>query len=219
MDQHAPVEPPVPAHVAELIRTIRREKRSLVDEHRLENLARLVIERHALGGALVECGVARGGALALMRAVAGPDQVVWGFDSFEGMPPLTAEDGNDGRPWVGIRCGEGRRAVDATFALLDLPTHEVHVVEGWFEETLPARVVDVGPIAVLRLDSDWYRATRFCLDMLYDSVVAGGVVVVDDYSCFAGCRRAVDEFREERAITATLHRTDAHNEAYWVVDR
>jgi hypothetical protein len=69
---------------------------------------------------------------------------------------------------------------------------EVHVVKGWFEDTL--RTAATGPIAVLHLDGDWYESTRTILDALYGRVVAGGFVVVDDYGHWPGCRRAVDEF-------------------------
>lgn len=67
-----------------------------------------------------------------------------------------------------------------------------HVHKGWFHETLP--VADTGSIAILRLDGDWYDSTKICLDHLYDKVVLGGFVVIDDYGTYDGCKKAVDEF-------------------------
>ena len=59
---------------------------------------------------------------------------------------------------------------------------------------LPRDIDAVGDIAILRLDADWYASTKICLAYLFDRVVPGGFVIVDDYGTYAGCQRAVDEF-------------------------
>lgn len=71
------------------------------------------------------------------------------------------------------------------------PEHLVYH-KGWFQDTLPA--ADISEIAVLRLDGDWYASTKVCLEHLHDKVVSGGFVIIDDYGCYDGCRKAVDEF-------------------------
>jgi hypothetical protein len=191
---------------------------ALVPKPRLRNLERLCMHVADRPGAFVECGVARGGCLALMSALGGPHRRVWGFDSFEGLPPLTEEDEGSGVYWVGVVCAgpSGMRAVADTFATLGIPSDNVRLVKGWFEETLPGWVDTIGEIALLRLDSDWYRSTRYCLEMFYESVEPGGVVIIDDYLTFTGCRRAVDEFRASRHIETTLHVTDPDGEVYWL---
>jgi hypothetical protein len=192
-------------------------KLSLVTRPRLQNLKRLCVELAGSDGAFVECGVARGGCVALMSFLAGPDRLVWGFDSFEGMPPLSEEDEGSGEFFVGIQISgpEGEEAVATTFNTLGLAMDNVRLVKGWFEESLPTRVDEIGEIAILRLDNDWYRSTRFCLETLYDQVIPGGAVIIDDYYDFTGCRKAVDEFRDTRGIKAPLHVTDPENEVYW----
>jgi hypothetical protein len=84
------------------------------------------------------------------------------------------------------------------------PPDRLHVVKGWFQESLAKNADAIGPIAVLRLDGDFYASTRVCLEELYDHVVPGGVVIIDDYGVFPGCRRATDEFFEERNLAAPL---------------
>jgi O-methyltransferase len=202
----------------DMMRTLLRERRVWVDGARMRSL-RQRCERYAgVAGAFVECGVAMGGSLALMKAYAGPGRKVWGFDSFEAMPALGAHDGGDGAVYVGVQCAgdEGERAVSRTFELVGVSMDGVHVVRGWFDAQLPARCADIGAIALLRLDADWYDATRFCLETLYDQVIAGGAVIVDDYHTFRGCREAVDEFRSARAIDAPLIVTDPRSEVYWL---
>lgn len=47
---------------------------------------------------------------------------------------------------------------------------------------------------MLRLDGDWYASTKICLEYLYNKVEIGGVVIIDDYYTYEGCRKAVNEF-------------------------
>jgi hypothetical protein len=62
----------------------------------------------------------------------------------------------------------------------------------------------LGPIAILRLDGDWYESTRICLEHLYDRVVPGGFIILDDYNGVEGCKRATDEFTAARAAKKGL---------------
>ena len=50
------------------------------------------------------------------------------------------------------------------------------------------------PLALLRLDTDWYESTRHELEHLYPRLSPGGVLIVDDYGHWQGARRAVDEY-------------------------
>ena len=72
----------------------------------------------------------------------------------------------------------------------------VHILPGWFQDTIPNN--DFGPIALLHLDCDFYDAVKFCLEKLFDKVVTGGYIVIDDYSSHKGCKLAVDEFSKSR---------------------
>ena len=70
---------------------------------------------------------------------------------------------------------------------------EYHLIKGWFAETLPF-FNPPAPIAILRLDGDWYDSTFQCLTHLYHWVAPGGVIIVDDYYAWEGCARAVHDF-------------------------
>jgi hypothetical protein len=140
---------------------------------------------------------------------------VWLFDSFEGMPEASPRDGPDVKELSNNRYGGSLVPVGTNvasvedveallFGRLGLDRRDVHSRRGWFQETVPAAKAEIGPIAVLRLDGDYYDSTRSCLDHLYDSVTPGGFVIVDDYGYFPSCGRAVDEFLEEHGITVEL---------------
>jgi hypothetical protein len=79
-------------------------------------------------------------------------------------------------------------------------TGYTELVKGWFEDSLPANRQRIGPIALLRIDGDWYSSVRCCLDNLYDQVVDGGLVVLDDYYAWDGCAIAVHEFLGSRRL-------------------
>ena len=69
----------------------------------------------------------------------------------------------------------------------------VSVHPGWFKDTLPG-YTPPAPIAILRLDGDWYDSTMVCLQALFPHLAPEGVVILDDYSTWDGCRRAVNEY-------------------------
>jgi hypothetical protein len=94
------------------------------------------------------------------------------------------------------------------------PTY-LHYHQGWFQETLPREAHKTGEIAILRLDGDWYASTSICLDYLYHQVVSGGFVIIDDYGCYEGCKKAVDEFMELQGIQLYLNRIDNEGR-YWI---
>ncbi len=184
--------------------------RTMLSYRRLSSLYDLCreAEREGVPGAFVECGVWRGGAGAVMAKVAGPGRKTWLFDSFEGLPSPTAADGPDAPRWTG-RCaapiGEVERFL---FGTLGLDRSRVFLRKGWFDATLPADRADVGPVALLRLDADWYESTRTCLGQLYDNVSPGGWIVVDDYGFWEGSRRAVDGFLAARGLRPEIRRID-----------
>jgi hypothetical protein len=57
---------------------------------------------------------------------------------------------------------------------------------------------------VLRLDTDWYESTAAEFEILYPRLSTGGVLIIDDYGCWAGSRKATDDyFAKEPKIILT----------------
>jgi hypothetical protein len=169
------------------------------------------IVRHAVEGAVVECGVWRGGSMMAaaieLRRLGDTSRDLHLFDTFAGPPPETPEDApppylSHSRLRAGLRrlaraepdvppetpVAEVRHAVES----MGYPPERIVLVEGRVEETLPAQAPD--RIALLRLDTDLYASTRHELEHLYPRLVPGGVLIVDDYGHFPGARAAVDEY-------------------------
>jgi hypothetical protein len=187
----------------------------------------LVVAQKQIQGAFVECGVARGGCALILAKIAEREnngRRTWLFDSFEGLPPQTKEDGtqkeirhkdrkaNDLA--TGYCLGTYDEVRHMLFDKYKLDRDKVFTIRGWFQDTLPKFKNIIGDIAVLRLDGDWFESTKCCLENLYDNVVSGGYVIVDDYQ-LGGCKKAVDEFIEYRKLNVKIV-PDANGRAYWV---
>lgn len=189
------------------------------------------VVRGGIPGDLVECGVWMGGsaglmALALRKFEPKGIRKLHLFDSFEGLPSPSKKDGQKAEEyWKSTegsdhpnvaRCVADAEVVRAfLYQSLRIPPEQVVFHEGWFQNTLPLSEEALRQIAVLRLDGDWYDSTRICLEHLYDRVSPGGVILLDDYFCWEGCRKATDEFRAERGLHNPIIHID-EDSGYWI---
>ncbi|MCX5200865.1 TylF/MycF family methyltransferase [Streptomyces sp. NBC_00237] len=184
-------------------------------------LATRHIVKHDIPGAIVECGVWRGGSMQAcaktLLAEGVEDRELYLFDTFEGMTPPTDEDKRlDGRSAQELLDVQGKdRPIWAVASLDDVksgfekvpyPAERLHYVQGKVEDTVPGEAPE--QIAILRLDTDWYASTKHELKHLYARLVSGGVLLIDDYGYWQGSRQAVDEFLEETGEQLLLLRMD-----------
>jgi hypothetical protein len=181
------------------------------------------IARNKIPGAIVECGVWKGGSMMsiayTLLEVGDPSRELYLFDTFEGMTEPTVRDKS--RDAIAARqlMSESSKDVQDSvwcYAPLDevkqamsgvgYDMSRLHFVKGRVEDTLPAAAPDA--IALLRLDTDWYESTRHELIHLFPRLVAGGVLVIDDYGHWEGARQAVDEYVRDHDVTMLLNRVD-----------
>ena len=50
------------------------------------------------------------------------------------------------------------------------------------------------PICLAHIDVDWYDPVICCLERIVPRLTPDGVVVLDDYNDWSGCRKAVDVY-------------------------
>ena len=91
-----------------------------------------------------------------------------------------------------------QKKVKQIFGKLGLGLENVRIVPGWFEVTLTT--VPMQTIAVLHIDADWYDSVKTVLEVLYDKVVPGGFIILDDYGYWKGCTQAWHDFLSEHEI-------------------
>lgn len=192
--------------------------------HSLIQAVRYIVENN-IQGDIVECGVWKGGSmlavirtLQLLKAAPRP---LWLYDTYEGMPEPSAEDiGRDGKPALEqfgqYRDGEPEKGsqwcrspyeeVQGVLFGTGYPQELIHMIKGKVEETIPGRMP--AQISLLRLDTDWYSSTRHEMEHLYPVLARHGVMIVDDYGCWQGSRKAVDEYKAAHSIPLLLQRID-----------
>jgi len=171
---------------------------TMIPERAYVRNLRIALTVADVDGCVVECGTWKGGMLGGIGVLLGPERQYFGFDSFEGLPPVTELDGTRAATWQGNTTSPGyfdNCSAEQRFA--EEAMRRAHVtdstiVKGWFEDTLPA--TDIPPIALLRLDGDWYDSTMTCLEQLAARVVHGGIIVIDDYFAWEGCAKAVHDY-------------------------
>ena len=172
-------------------------------------------------GCIVECGVWRGGMSAAMAEICGRDRKYFLFDSFEGLPPANENDGKDAIDWQKNRdsefyydnCKAEMKYAKNAMELSGVKAPEL--VQGWFNETLHKS--NTGPIAILRLDADWYESTMTCLNEFYPKVSSGGLVLIDDYNFWEGCSKAVHDYLSKNNLSDRIHQTE-NGVAYIIKD-
>ncbi|MFA5050695.1 MAG: TylF/MycF/NovP-related O-methyltransferase [Patescibacteria group bacterium] len=203
---------------------------SLVGEKGLAqtyDLVEKVVDNNLEGG-LVECGVAQGGCAALMASLIfeknNQTRKLWLCDSYEGLPDPTKEDfdqkmcstGTHTQPMdKGFCLGTLEQVKQLMLETFNFPKDKIIFVKGWFKDTLPLKNKEIGKIAILRIDADWYDSTKECLEYLYDQVVAKGFIIIDDYGTCFGCQKAVDEFLASRGLTVEI-KFDGRGGCYWI---
>ena len=175
-------------------------------------------------GALVECGVYRGGSSMLMALAAlhfgDHSRPLHLFDTFAGMtrPGVFDHSAITGDPLL-AKWESGKRSdnlnewvfaslaeVKQNFRLTNYPPNLLYTHVGDVASTLPN--ANVSSIAILRLDTDLYESTKVELEQLYPKVSERGFVIIDDYGHYAGARRATDEYLETRTPRPFLQRVN-----------
>jgi O-methyltransferase len=186
------------------------EPYTLVGPMRIRNLYNLArrIEHERVPGDVVECGVYNGGTAAVLGHFATRSDLgrnLWLFDSFAGMPEITPEDGDQAQVYVGQLVADPSK-VTKVLSLVGADMRRTRLVKGWFQDTFPG--AQISQIALLNIDADWYSSVKLCLETFYDRVSPGGYISFDDYGYWPGCRRAVDEFFQNRGLSYQLHEVD-----------
>jgi len=124
------------------------------------------------------------------------------YDSFEGLPVPSEQDGSELPQWA--RDGGGLDAsldvVREGFRRYGLPVPALH--KGWFKDTLSTQLPD--QIAFAHLDGDLYESILTGLEQVYPRLSPGAICLIDDYcdpavdpdgwNMLPGVKRACDEF-------------------------
>lgn len=144
-----------------------------------------------LNGLYLEFGVRTGTTLNYI-ATLNPGQVIYGFDSFEGLPEA----------WTGWVQEKG------TFGGESIPRvkDNVRLVKGWFEDSLPKFLAEhPDDLAFMHIDSDLYSSAKTILTALAPRIKPGSIIVFNEYFNYPNWQeheyRAFQKFCQEFSVT------------------
>jgi len=185
------------------------------------------IVHNNIEGDFVECGVWRGGcalAMAMVLSDLKSDKKIYLFDTFEGMTMPTEFD----------KTRYGTHALDthvpndkgglsshrwAYASLEDVKEQFINnsvqsaavFIKGDVLKTLKSPENIPKKISLLRLDTDFYESTKLEMDILFPKIEKNGILLIDDYGDWQGCKKAIDEYFESNQ--------DKYNYLFWMTDK
>ncbi len=123
-------------------------------------------------GMCLEFGVYKGNSINFISSMF-PDKIIYGFDSFEGLPENWRYDGQKG-------------FFDLN-GILPKVNKNVRLIKGWFNETLPRFVKDHSEkCAFIHVDSDLYSSAKTIFAELKNQIVPGTIIAFDEYFNYPG---------------------------------
>ena len=190
-------------------------------ERTLNHLSRAAAHCSVPDGAVLEFGVYSGATISHLAKLF-PDRTLHGFDSFEGLP----------EEWVtsDVQVGPKLRVVPKGHfkrdGLPDVPEN-VTLIKGWFDETIAPWKSEIERISLLHVDCDLYSSTKTIFEELDAKIVAGTVIVFDEFFPFGqlqwyrawreGEHKALVEWLRDRGrAVEPLCRTDHEQIAFKV---
>ena len=121
------------------------------------------------GGLIAEFGVWKGESINFF-AKKFLNSRIYDFDSFEGLE----ED------WYGFRLTRGTFSTNSR-----LPKVEPNVIliKGWFEETVPKFVKEIGDakLRLIHMDADTYKPTLYVLRSIKKNLTRGSIIIFDEF--------------------------------------
>lgn len=163
-----------------------REAIGMQDFSRIVHICHYVLQTQEIEGDIVEFGCYVGKTARLISAIT--TKQVHVYDSFDGLPQTYENYG-----------GEMRVPYDAFVETFRRDNVRLPIInKGWFSDVLPEQVPE--KISFAHLDGDLYDSTIQPLNLVYNNVTPGGVILIDDYGAekWHGVKDAVTEFFKDK---------------------
>lgn len=164
-----------------------------------------------LAGDIVECGVYKGASLirfATFRECmeSQNSRKIIGFDMFGSFPRVDREDDNKFIEMFESQGGFGIDIEELKNIFENKGFKNYEFIKGDLTKTIDIYLKNKSElrIALLHVDVDVYKPTKYVLEKLYDKVVSGGIIVLDDYGMVNGATNAIEDFIKERNLKVKI---------------
>lgn len=162
-----------------------------------------------LPGHIIECGVFKAASLmqwlSFRDALENPlSRKVVGFDVFGPFPETQYQPDEEERQAFIEETGGGvgLSVEEINKFLKHKNIQNCELVKGDVTRTVPEYVASHPElrISLLHIDTDIYEPAVTILNYMYDIIVPGGLVILDDYGVFPGETKAVDDFFKGKKV-------------------
>lgn len=170
------------------------------------------VVKNDIPGDIVECGVWRGGcslAMALKLRELNSNKKLFLFDTYQGMTEPSLYDKKAYKKLNVLKkfnklnkkthnewCYASISDVKYQFKCFNL-LDKVTFIKGDIRQTLINPSNLPSKISILRLDTDFHDSTESSLQNLFPLLEKNGILLIDDYGCWEGARKAVDDYFEK----------------------
>jgi len=188
-----------------------------------EKLVALILELKRLetenvSGDIIEAGCALGGSSIILAKKKGSHSRLKVYDVFGMIPAPTEEDSEDVHErYKKIVSGESKgikgdsyygyeedlyEKVKENLASfnVDVNLENVELIKGLLQDTMNL----TSPVAMAHIDVDWYDPVLVSIQRIWPRLARGGVIILDDYNYWGGCKKAADEFYNSHRSEAKL---------------
>lgn len=159
-------------------------------------------------GIIIEAGCALGGSAILIASAKDKERKFFVYDVFGMIPEPSEKDdldvhkryfeiksgnakGLDGNLYYGYRDNLFDQVVNSFSDFgYEVEQNNISLIKGLFQDTLK---IDQ-PVLMAHIDGDWYDSVMVCLDRICPLLIKGGVLIIDDYYAWSGCKKAVDDY-------------------------
>lgn len=200
------------ARLGSTTRAVLDDRLTYLSVGKLRRLEEAIRRTAGIPGDVLEFGVALGGSGIILAKGARSDRRFHGFDVFGMIPRPTSEkdDTHSKERYAVIKAGQSQgigqadiyygyrtdllSEVKAAFARhgVTVDDDRIRFHKGLFEDTWPD--APISQVALAHIDCDWYDPVAFCLKSCAEKLSDGGLLIIDDYNDYGGCKTAVDEF-------------------------
>jgi len=172
----------------------------------LINIKNNLLKTYNINGIVIEAGCALGGSSICIANYRNQEKIFNIYDVFGQIPPPSEKDNSDvheryniikNHQSTGIRGDTYYGYIDnllncvkQNFIKFDINMNNINFIEGLYEDTLQINE----PVSFAHIDCDWYNSVQICLQQIIPKLSLNGIVTIDDYNDWSGCRNAVNDY-------------------------
>ena len=164
-------------------------------------------------GAFAEFGVCQGGSLDLLSRLH-PDRLIYGIDSFEGLPQGGVMD------TYHTTKGEFALSEDEYKKLCKHFSYRIKVsIKKGFSPDVFTQVPHFVSFSFVHVDVDLYQSVKDALDYFYPRLINTGIMIFDDYGfpTTPGAKQAIDEFNGKCTYRGEIVFNNGHKSGQYII--